>query len=306
MNLQAVVQRRFAPVEQAWDARDTALYGLSLGLGSNPLDPRELPFVYEGPRGDGLRALPTLAMTLAWPAFWQDEPALAIDWVRIVHGEQHVRWHRPLPAAGRVIGRHRLRAVQDKGAGRGAVLHLDTELEDAQGGQALASIRQVHFLRGDGGCGHWGEAPPGCEPLAEQAQPDEVVELATPPQAALLYRLASRDLMPIHADPAVAREAGFPRPILHGLNTLGLAARAILWSRLGRAPDQPDGAPDGAPDEAPDAARLRALSARFVQPGLPGDTVRVELFRGTQGLRFRARAVERGVLLLDRGSCELG
>jgi len=108
-------------------------------------------------------------------------------------------------------------------------------------------------------------------------------------QAALLYRAASRDWMPIHADPAVAREAGFERPISHGLNNLGLACRAILKAC---APGRPE--------------RLRALAARFVAPGLPGDTVRIELFdRDGATLAFRATAVERGVRLLDRGSCEL-
>lgn len=289
MNLNHVASRPFAPVEQRWDARDSALYALSLGMGSDPVDPLELPYVYEGRSGHDLRAVPTLAMTLAWPPFWQDDPATGIDWVRIVHGEQHVHWHRPVPTAGHVIGRHRLRAVEDKGPGRGAVLHFETLLAEAATGAPLADIRQVQFLRGDGGCGSWGEAPPPCDPLPADAVADDTVDIATLPQNALLYRLASHDMMPIHADPATAREAGFERPISHGLNTMGLAARAIL-RRL--AP--------GAPE------RLRQLSVRFVSPGLPGDTVRVELFHGAEGLRFRARALERGVWLLDRGRCVLG
>lgn len=288
MKLDAVVQRAFPPVEQAWDARDTALYALSLGMGSDPLDALELPYVYEGRDGRGLRAVPTFAMTLAWPPFWQDDPATGIDWVRILHGEQHVQWHRPLPVAGRVIGRHRLIAVEDKGPGRGAVIHFAIDLADAASGEPAAHIRQVQFLRGDGGCGAWGQAPPPCDPLPADAVPDETVDIATLPQGALLYRLASRDYMPIHADPATARQAGCERPISHGLHTLGVAARAILRRHAPGAPE-----------------RLRALSVRFASPGLPGDTVRIELFHGADGLRFRARALERGALLLDRGRCTL-
>jgi acyl dehydratase len=288
MNLDHVIHRPFPPVEQAWDARDTALYALSLGMGSDPTDALELPYVYEGRDGRGLRAVPTFAMTLAWPPFWQDDPATGIDWVRILHGEQHVQWHRPLPVVGRVIGRHRLIAVEDKGPGRGAVIHFGITLEEAGSGAVLADIRQVQFLRGDGGCGAWGDAPLPCDPIPVDAVPDETLDIATLPQNALLYRLASRDYMPIHADPATAREAGFERPISHGLNTMGLVARAIL--RL-HAP--------GAPE------RMRALSVRFVSPGLPGDTVRVEFFHGHDGLRLRARALERDVLLIDRVRCSL-
>ena len=91
----------------------------------------------------------------------------------------------------------------------------------------------------------------------------------------------------LHADPGIARDAGFPRPISHGLNNLGLACRAIL--RHGVRP-----------------ASIRQMAVRFVGPGLPGDTVRVEIFDGGAGtLRFRATALERDVRLLDRGLCRV-
>ncbi|MFT3821204.1 MAG: MaoC/PaaZ C-terminal domain-containing protein [Rubrivivax sp.] len=283
MHLDHVIARPFPPTEQAWDERDSVLYALALGFGQNPLDEAELPFVYEG-RG-GVRAVPTFAATLAWTPFWQHDPATGIAWVRIVHGEEHIRWHRPLPAQGRVVGRHRLLAVEDKGAGRGALIHFETALEDAAGGAPLASVRQVQFLRSDGGCGAWGEAPPPAAALPDDLRLIETVDLPTLPQAALLYRQASRDLMPIHADPEVARRAGFERPISHGLNTMGLAMRAIVRRH---APE-----------------RVRALSVRFAAPGLPGDTVRVSLFEASDGVCFKAHALERGVPLLDRGHCEL-
>ena len=112
------------------------------------------------------------------------------------------------------------------------------------------------------------------------------IDLRTSPQAALLYRVANRDWMPIHADPGVAHEAGFERLIAHGLSKLGPACRAILKTRLAGRPE-----------------RLGAIAVRFVQPGLPGATVRVELFEGGAGtLHFRATAVERGVRLLGRGT----
>jgi acyl dehydratase len=292
MNLAHVAALRFAPTEQDYEARDSLLYALALGMGSDPLDADELPYVYEGLAARPQQAVPSQCMVLGWLPFWQDDPAARIAWKQILHGEEHFRIHSPLQAAGQVRAEHRIVSVQDKGLGRGALLQMNTELCDRLSGEHLASLQSVHFMRGDGGCGSWGDPDARAPPLAtidDAAEPFATLDYRTGAQAALLYRAASRDWMPIHADPAVAREAGFERPVSHGLNNLGLACRAILKTC---APGRPE--------------RLRALAARFVAPGLPGDTVRVELFQRDGGaLGFRATAIERGVRLLDRGRCEL-
>lgn len=291
MNLDHVAGLRFADVESEHPLRDTLLYALALGYGQDPLDEAELPYVVDGLPGRPLRVVPTQAVILGWLPFWHDDPRAAIDWRRILHGEQHLRLHAPLPAELRVRATHRLVAVQDKGVGRGALLQVDTELFDRDRDTHLASLCSLQFLRGDGGCGDWGTpTTPALPAIADDARPTATVELPTSPQAALLYRAACRDPMPIHADPAIARAAGFPRPISHGLNNLGLACRAIL--RATGAVDAP--------------ARLREIAVRFVRPGLPGDTLRVEVFdRGAGRLHFRATALERGVRLLDRGVCRM-
>lgn len=292
MNLERIARLDFAPTDHDYTARDSLLYALSLGLGSDPLDADELPYVYEALPGRPQQVVPSQAVILGWQPFWQDDPALAIDWKRIVHGEEHVQLHRPLPATGQVRTQHRVVRVQDKGAGRGAVLQVNTELYDRTSGLHLASLQSLQFLRGDGGCGDWGEAAAATPPLpliADDAKSTAVLDYATSAQSALLYRVASQDWMPIHADPAVAREAGFERPIAHGLNNLGRACRAVLKAC---APGRPE--------------RVRSIAARFVAPGLPGDTVRVELFDDGAGrVQFRCSAVERGARLLDRGTCTL-
>lgn len=288
MNLAYVSGLRFAPTDQDYEWRDSLLYALSLGFGRDPLDLDELPYVYEGMAGRPQQVVPSMAVILGWQPFWHDDPAAAIDWKRIVHGEQHLQLHAPLPAASRVRTEHRLVRVQDKGAGRGALLQVDTELFERERGTHLASLHSLQFLRGDGGCGDWGDAraaAPTLPAIASDTEPLTTVDLPTPPYAALLYRIASRDWMPIHADPAIAREAGFEGPISHGLNNFGIACRALL-----KTPEL----------ERPE--RLASLAARFVAPGLPGDTVRVEIYRrDAHTLQFRATAMERGVRLLDRG-----
>jgi acyl dehydratase len=285
MNLDYVLARRFAPIEQSYDARDSALYALSLGFGDDPLDEDELPFVYEG---RGPLAVPSQCVTLGWPPFWHDEPGAQIAWRRILHGEQSFTLHRPLPVEGTIRAEHKILAVEDKGSGRGALIHFATEIGDAQTGAPLASLRAVQFLRDDGGCGGFGSPPPPAPPLVTDAAPIACFDYATSQQAALLYRQASRDYMPIHADPAIARDAGFDRPIAHGLNSFGLACRAILKRFAPPAPE-----------------RIRSMSARFVNPAFPGDTIRVELFVAAEGVRFRARAIERNVLIVERGMCGL-
>jgi hypothetical protein len=292
MDLQHVIGLRFAPTEQDYEMRDSLLYALSLGMGSDPLDADELTYVYEGLASRPQHVVPSQCMILGWQPFWQNDPATGIAWKQILHGEEHFQIHRPLKAVGQVRTEHRLVNVHDKGPARGALLQMNTELFDRASGEHLASLQSLQFMRGDGGCGSWGEPAARVAPLtpiADDMRPLAAIEYRTSLQAALLYRAASRDWMPIHADPAVAQEAGFERPISHGLNNLGLACRAILKTCARGKPE-----------------RMRSLAARFVAPGLPGDTVSIEIFEGEGAtLRFRATAVERGARLLDRGTCAL-
>lgn len=195
--------------------------------------------------------------------------------------------HQLLATPGQVRGQHAIVAVQDKGPGRGVVMQVDKTLQGASTGAHLASLQSLEFLRG-GGCGSHGPALHTLPPLQVDFAPDARMDITTPRSAALLYRHASGDLMPIHADPTVARQASFERPISHALNNLGLACRAILKRYL---PGQPQ--------------RVQAMAVHFAQPGLPGDTVRIEMQRRGDVIRFRVRGLERDVLLLDRGECRL-
>jgi acyl dehydratase len=282
LNLEAIRNLRFEAVTHAYTARDSMLYALGLGYGSNPADPAQLSFVYE----DDLRTVPSICCVLAHPGLWVTNPALGIDWLKILHGEQSFEIHNPIPPEGTVVGTYENVAVEDKGAGKGAVLHQVKKLTDKASGQLLATVRSVLFLRGDGGCGSFGEIPAPAQPLPERA-PSSVCEIATLPQSALIYRL-SGDYNPIHADPKAAAKAGFEAPILHGLCTLGVATRAILSTF---ASDNPE--------------RLQSLFVRFSRPVFPGETIRTEFFSSGRQIRFRSRAVERDVIVLDRGSAIL-
>lgn len=278
MNLDALRELDLPPIEHVYTKRDTMLYALGLGFGADPLDARQLQFVFE----EGLRALPSMSVVLAHPGFWIRRPEFGVDWLRLLHGEQSFEVHRPLPPEGAVRGVYKISAIEDRGKDRGAALFQDKELFDVATGDHLATVRSTVILRGDGGQGGFGDAPAQPEPLPPGA-PDRVVDIPTLPQSALIYRL-SGDYNPIHADPGSAKKAGFERPILHGLCTMGIACRGLIEAV-----------------DADEPERLSAMSVRFSRPVFPGETIRVEIFGDGAEVAFRARVLERDVIVLDRG-----
>ncbi|MEC3768818.1 MaoC/PaaZ C-terminal domain-containing protein [Cupriavidus sp. SS-3] len=287
-------QRPFAPVRQTYTERDTMLYALSLGLGSDPLDEAALPFVFEGALG-GLRTLPSQAVVLGYPGFWAREADTGIDWVRLLHGEQRMRLHRPLPANADIVGHNRITHLTDKGEGKGAIMVTERRLETAAG-ELLATVQQVSFLRGDGGYSQLGGGQPSDEPLPalrptpEDRAPDFTDTQAIRPEAALLYRLMG-DFNPLHADPAVARAAGFERTILHGLASYGLVAHALVRQCA-----------------QGDPTRLHALDIRFTAPVFPGETLVTEIWRMPENpnhYQVRARVAERDKVVLSHGWAEI-
>jgi acyl dehydratase len=273
-----VRQFRFEPVAQSYTWKDTILYALGLGYGSDPSSPSELSFTYE----ENLKAVPSQCVVLAHPGFWAKRPEFKIDWVKILHGEQSFEVHRLLAPQGSVRGEYEIEAIDDKGPEKGAVLYQVKRLYDGATNELVATVRSVLFLRGDGGCGSFGVAPPQALPLPDRS-PDGNIALATLPQQALIYRL-SGDFNPIHADPVPAQKAGFDRPILHGLCTMGLATRALLQRFAASEPE-----------------RLRSMFVRFSKPVFPGETIVTEYFGAGPEIRFRCRSKERDVIVLDRG-----
>src|SRR3954447_18408523 len=260
----------FEELRHEYSVRDTILYALGLGLGSDPVDEEQLRFVYER----DLRALPTMAVVLAYPGFWLREPGTGVNWKKILHGEQGIVWHAPIPAAATVTGRIRVTDIIDKGAEKGSLLFSERMVRDAKSGEKLVTLTGTTVMRGDGGFGGPTKEAPKPHAIPQRA-PDAVCDLATAPNTALIYRL-SGDYNPLHADPEVARAAGFPRPILHGLCSFGVAGRALVRTLC---------------DDDP--ARLTAMQVRFSAPVFPGETIRTEIWRDGEAVSFRSRVGER-------------
>jgi acyl dehydratase len=268
--------------ERRYSEKDVMLYALGVGLGHDPLDGRELDFVYE----KNLKVLPTFPVVLGFEPFLLRDIDAGINFEMTVHGEEHLVLHRPLATSGTIVARHRIHDVIDKGAGKGALLLMERAIIDKATGEALATIRQTVFCRADGGFGGATRPSPPVHPIADRA-PDLVCDLHTRPEMALIYRL-SADVNPLHADPEVARAAGFPRPILQGLGSFGVAGHAILRSVCNYDP-----------------MRMKSIAGRFSAPVFPGETIRTEIWRDGAIVSFRARVVDRDVVAISNGRAEV-
>lgn len=279
-----------------YDENDCMRYALSLGLGADPLNEADLRYVCEAMPGD-LRVMPTLLACVGAPGAWATDPGTGIDWMQILHGEHRMRFHAPLTPQAEVLSQTRVSRVVDKGAGKGALVVTERRSSDAATGQLLATVEHVSFCRADGGFAtpdQPGDAAPEALPAVPERAPDAELDLPTLPGAALLYRL-NGDRNPIHALPSAARVAGFERPILHGLCTFGMAARALVHMACGD-----------------DGQRLASIAARFSAPVLPGDTLNVRLWRDTDGqdgddarVQFAVWAKERRRMVLSHGTADI-
>jgi acyl dehydratase len=279
INYDQLMARPFADITRRYGWRDSVLYALGLGVGTDPVSEDELRYVYE----KDLQALPTMAVTLGHPGFWISAPDTGIDFRKVVHGEQSLVVHTPLPAEGVLIARNKVEEIIDKGEGRGMIMRVRRDLINQATGILQSTQTLSMFCRGDGGFG--GPAVATAAPVAiPERPPEQSVTRFIPPQSALIYRL-SGDLNPLHADPAVARAAGFERPILHGLATFGVAGFALLAAEPGKS--------------------LREISCRFTAPVFPGESLRTDIWEQDGMTLFRCTVLERNQVVLNNGRAVL-
>ena len=285
LDYDALMNWPFDDVEQTYTEKDTILYALSLGFGKHPCDPEHLNYVYE----KGLHSFPTMAVIMGSPPRgWLTDPKTGIDFVKVLHGEQHLEIHKKMPPSTTIIGQTKVLDIIDKGKEKGALLFTQRKIYEKSSGDLLNTQKSVIFARGNGGF----QRPPQTSPPPPQAipnrAPDLHQDLYVEPQSALLYRL-NGDYNPLHADPGIANKAGFDQPILHGLATYGVAARAIMQS----ASDQ-------------SAKDLQSFNARFSAPVFPGETLRTEIWYNADMMIFRTLAMERNRVVLNNGSARIG
>lgn len=285
LNPEKLLALSFPARTQTYGWKDVVLYALGIGTGVEALEQRQLRFVDQ----PALLVMPTMANVLAHPGFWMRELDTGIDWMRVLHGEQSMELHAPLPAEATVIGETKVVEVIDKGPKTGAVVKVARTIRNAESQELYATLLQTALCRGDGGFS--GESalqrksPPPVP--ADEGPPDHVIDMPTTAQQALIYRL-SGDLNPLHFDPAVAGTAGYDRPIFHGLGTYGVVGHALMARCCGYDP-----------------RRVRKMDARFSSPVFPGETITVQIWNVMPGkVRFTARVNNRNVVVLNNGTFE--
>lgn len=263
----------FGPYERRWNARDCIIYALGVGAGTD-----ELAYTTDSTREHPQEVIPTFMINqgLGGRGFrqsWIGDPRLT------VHAGHRLVLRAPVPTVGSVRSSGQVVEIVPKGSGRLVTVEWRSHAED---GTLVCENTISYFVRepveGD-------VSEPSAFALGRSlpdGPPDLEISEQTLPTQALLYR-CSGDPNVIHTDPTVARAVGFKGPILHGLCTLGFAARALLRTVCGG-----------------DTSQLRSVECRFATPGYPGDTLTTSIWRVSGGAVFRTNNQE-GAVLLDRG-----
>lgn len=281
LNYDELMARAEFDIPFSYSDSDTMLYALCVGMGRDPMHPKELPYVYE--QGGRPSTMPTLATVLTPDMFPQD---LGWDYSQVLHSEQRMQLYRPLPAAADLLINKRVVDAFDRGASRGALILLEAEGRLASDDTVLFTIGSTVLARGDGGFG----GPSGKGPAPHRAprrEPDLSCDIGTRSDQALFYRLTG-DRNPLHADPAAAIAVGFERPILHGLCTFGVACKAVLQTICDY-----------------DYTLIEQFDGRFSAPVTPGDTITTDMWQDGNIISFRCTARERDVVVLRNGKCTL-
>jgi acyl dehydratase len=265
--------------------RDSLLYAVAIGMGRDPLDPQELEYVCETV---GNRVVPTAATVLARtrrPGGGGMGGSLMgkMNFALMLHGEQRLQIHQPIPTAAEILVSGGTTGVYDKGEGRGALLTNETTVKLADG-SPLYTLGSTLFFRGDGGFGGQAEGAPVPHPLPDR-EPDAVCEMPGRKDQAMVYALCG-DRNPLHRDPEFAKKAGFDVPILHGLCSYGIACHAVLKTMLDY-----------------DQTRMTGFDVRFSSPVFPGETQVVEMWKDDGVISFRVRLKERDVVSINNGKC---
>lgn len=266
------------PIECTVTDKDAMLYALSIGMSVDPLNAEELRYTYE----KNLVVFPTMPLIMAHPGPWTRDPRTGVNYLKLVHGSQRLESFAPIEIGRKMIGINRVIGLEDKGE-KGAIMTLEREIKDAETGALISRAESASFCRADGGFGVNESSAAPFQKLPERAA-DTRIDMPTADNLALLYRL-NQDRNPLHADPEIAKKAGFSKPILHGLATFGLAATALTRHGNGKS--------------------LKAIEARFSRPVMPGETISVDIWDEGDEIAFRARIAARDVTVLDMGRARL-
>ncbi|MCU0598503.1 MAG: SDR family NAD(P)-dependent oxidoreductase [Desulfobacterales bacterium] len=248
LNLDSV-GKKIGPVSKDYTWKDAILYALGVGAGFS-----ELEYTYE----KDLKVIPTFSIASIFDFLSHIGINANVNLAGILHGEQDLIFHNPIPPDGKLITEGKITHMYDKGKGKGALVIGESETCHSSGKKLFTSILTL-FARLDGGFG--GEHAPKETFEYPARKPDFEIEASPSSDQPLLYRLTG-DLFALHADPEFAKLAGFEKPIMHGLCTYGFACRALMQCLI---PGQPE--------------KVRRFKCRFSRPLYPGDPIKTQIWK---------------------------
>jgi acyl dehydratase len=260
-----------------WTKDQVILYHLGIGAGVPPTDSGELEYTYE----KNLKVLPSYGVIPVFGALGGlgSTPGLSFNFAMLLHGEQDIEVHQPIPTEATVTSSGRIAEIWDKG--KAALVVLEVKTRD-EADKPLFTNRFSLFLRGEGGFG--GESGPKAGNEAPSRKPDGVITSPTLPQQALIYRL-SGDKNPLHADPDFAKMGGFDKPIIHGLCSYGIVCKAIVDHVLGG-----------------DVTKVARYQARFAGVGFPGETYLTSYWKEGDKILIQAKSKERDAIIISNAA----
>ena len=277
INLDAI-GKESEPYESSWDSKDCLLYSLGVGAGASDPTGFELEFTTENTKDVSQKALPTMCVVLGGTGGRGPLAHLGdVNYSKMVHGEQRVILHKPLPTQATVLSTSKISNIYDKG--KAALVILENIAVDIDDGKPVFTNISKLFFRDEGGWG--GDRGPVDKIEFPDRDADHVVSYETRTDQALLYRL-NGDRNPLHSDPAFAALGGFPKPILHGLCTYGFTGRALVHLACGSNPDN-----------------FKSMDGRFSSPVIPGETLEIRVWEDGDHFKFRTLAGDR--VVLDNG-----
>ena len=276
LNLDAV-GKKIGPISKEYTWKDAVLYALGVGAGFSDLE-----YCYE----KDLKVIPSFAITTLYETMPQALSLTNVNLAGILHGEQELIFHNPIPPNGTMIIEGSIANIYDKGKEKGALVIAESEASHSTGIK-LFTARSTLFSRLDGGFD--GENPPSETIEFPDRDPDFSVDASPSDNQPLIYRL-SGDVFQLHVDPEFARMAGFEKPIMHGLCTHGYACRALIQALI---PGQPENA--------------RRMTCRFTKPLYPGMPLKTLIWKTEKGKAiWRVQNMETGDIVIDRGVFEYG
>jgi NAD(P)-dependent dehydrogenase (short-subunit alcohol dehydrogenase family)/acyl dehydratase/putative sterol carrier protein len=276
LNLDAI-GKKIGPFTKEYTWKDAVLYALGVGAGFS-----DLAYCYE----KDLKVIPSFGITTFYDLMPQLVAASNVNLAGVLHGEQELIFHNPIPPAGTLSTEGAITHYYDKGREKGALVVAEFETFHSNGDKLFTSIVTV-FSRLDGGFG--GENAPAKEVEFPDRDPDFVVEGKPTEDQPLIYRL-SGDVFQLHVDQDFAEMAGFEKPIMHGLCTHGYACRALIDTFV---PGEPE--------------KVRRLECRFKKPLYPGMPIKTVIWQTDEGKAlWKVLNVETKEVVIDNGLFEFG